>query len=126
VDELLRYLTIFHFGVPRTPLEDVDVGGVLMRAGESVTVSLPAANRDPARFADPDVLELVRPARGHVAFGFGVHQCIGQNLARVQMRTASPPLLRRFPTLRLTVGPHDVRLSGDMGFYGVHHLPVTW
>jgi cytochrome P450 len=126
VDELLRYLSIFHFGVPRTPLEDVEVGGVLMRAGESVTVSLPAANRDPARFTDPDALDLARPARGHLAFGFGMHQCIGQNLARVQMRIAYPALLRRFPTLRLAVPPQDVRLSGDMGFYGVHHLPVTW
>ncbi|WP_229399204.1 cytochrome P450 [Micromonospora okii] len=126
VDELLRYLSIFHFGVPRTPLEDVEIGGVLMSAGESVTVSLPAANRDPARFTDPDTLDLARPARGHLAFGFGMHQCIGQNLARIQMRIAYPALLRRFPSLRLAVPPQDVRLSGDMGFYGVHHLPVTW
>ncbi len=126
VDELLRYLTIFHFGVPRTPLEDVEVGGVLIRAGESVTVSLPAANRDPAQFTDPDVLDLSRPVRGHLAFGYGVHQCIGNNLARVQGRIAYPALLRRFPTLSLAVPPEDVRLSDDMGFYGVYHLPVTW
>ncbi|MEV7229899.1 cytochrome P450 [Polymorphospora sp. NPDC051019] len=126
VDELLRYLSIFHFGVPRTPLEDVEIGGVPIRAGESVTVSLPAANRDPARFTGPDTLDLARPARGHLAFGFGVHQCIGQNLARVQMRIAYPALLRRFPSLRLAVPTQDVHLSVDMGFYGVHHLPVTW
>jgi cytochrome P450 len=126
VEELLRYLSIFHFGVPRTPLQDVEIAGVPMRAGESVTISIPAANRDPDRFEEPDVLDLTRSARGHLAFGFGVHQCIGQGLARVQMHIAYPALLRRFPGLRLAVPLPEVRLSGDMGFYGVHQLPVTW
>lgn len=126
VEELLRYLSIFHFGVPRTPLEDVEIAGVALRAGESITISIPAANRDPDRFEGPDVLDLTRSARGHLAFGFGVHQCIGQNLARVQMRIAYPALLRRFPGLRPAVPISDVQFSGDMGFYGVHELPVTW
>ncbi|MGW7169492.1 cytochrome P450 [Streptomyces sp. NPDC054884] len=126
VEELLRYLTIFHFGVPRTPLEDVTLEGRLLRAGESVTVHLPAANRDPQRFPDPHVLDLGRPTAGHLSFGFGPHQCLGQNLARLEMRVAFPALLNRFPTLALAVPPGEVPLSADMGFYGVHRLPVTW
>ncbi|MDX3228667.1 cytochrome P450 [Streptomyces sp. ME19-01-6] len=126
VEELLRYLTIFQFGVPRTPLEDVELEGRVIRAGESVTISLPAANRDPDRFEDPDRLDVTRQARGHLAFGYGIHQCLGQNLARAEMRTALPLLLARFPQLRLAVPAERVPLSHDMGFYGVHRLPVIW
>ncbi|MFI9235466.1 cytochrome P450 [Streptomyces sp. NPDC053079] len=126
VEELLRYLTIFHFGVPRTPLEDVSVVGEVLRAGESVTVSLSAANRDPGRFAAPDRLDIGRRASGHLAFGHGVHQCIGQNLARMEMRVGFPALFRRFPGLRLAVPPEEVSLGRDTGFYGVHRLPVAW
>lgn len=126
VEELLRYLTIFHFGVPRTPLEDVPLAGEVVRTGEAVTVSLPAANRDPERFADPDRLDIGRRQGGHLAFGHGVHQCIGQNLARTEMRMAFPALFRRFPSLRLAVPPEQVPLGRDNGFYGVHRLPVHW
>ncbi|GGT22436.1 MULTISPECIES: cytochrome P450 [Streptomyces] len=126
VEELLRYLTIFHFGVPRSPLEDVVLEGRTLRAGESVTVSLSAANRDPARFADPDRLDLARPASGHLAFGHGPHQCIGQHLARTEMRIAFPALFARLPGLKLAVPASEVPLGEDMGFYGVHRLPVAW
>lgn len=126
VEELLRYLTIFQFGVPRTALEDVTIAGVTVRAGQVVTVSLPAANRDPARFDEPDRLDLRRRAAGHVAFGHGVHQCLGQNLARVQLRAGLQALFRRFPRLSPAVGLDEVPLAHDMGFYGVHRLPVTW
>jgi cytochrome P450 len=127
VEELLRYLTVFHFGVPRTPLEDLEFGGQWLRAGESITVSLPAANRDPHWFPDdPDRLDIERPTAGHVAFGYGTHQCLGQNLVRMELRAALPALFRRFPRLRLAVPPDEVPLSSDMSVYGVHHLPVTW
>lgn len=126
VEELLRYLTIFQFGVPRSPLEDVELAGRTIRKGESVTVCLPAANRDPHRFELPDELDLGRAARGHLAFGYGVHQCIGQNLARMELRTALPALLRRFPELEPAVPAHEIPLSNDAGFYGVHRLPVRW
>ncbi|MFF3917317.1 cytochrome P450 [Streptomyces sp. NPDC001852] len=126
VEELLRYLTIFHFGVPRTPLADIEVDGVVLRAGESVTVSLPAANRDPERFAEPDRLDVRRRATGHLAFGHGIHQCLGQNLARAEMRAVFPALFQRFPGLRLAVPREKVPLAADRGFYGVHHLPVGW
>ncbi|MFE2166020.1 cytochrome P450 [Streptomyces sp. NPDC059447] len=126
VEELLRYLSVFHFGVPRTPLEDVEFEGRLIKAGESVTVSIPAANRDPGWFTDPDRLDFSRKTSGHMAFGFGIHQCLGQNLVRMEMRTALPALLRRFPTLALAVPAEEVPLASDMSVYGVHRLPVTW
>ena len=126
VEELLRYLTIFQFGVPRTALGDVEITGRVVRAGESVTVSLPAANRDPARFTAPDELDLGRRAQGHLAFGFGVHQCVGQHLARLELAVGFRALLTRFPDLRLA-GPLDtVKLAANQGFYGVHELPVIW
>ncbi|MFJ8312119.1 MULTISPECIES: cytochrome P450 [unclassified Streptomyces] len=125
VEELLRYLSIAHTGV-RAALEDVELDGRLIKAGESVTISVAAANRDPAKFADPDTLDLRRKATGHLAFGHGVHQCLGQQLARVEMRVALPALFNRFPTLRLAVPPEEVPLRVDMDVYGVHRLPVTW
>ncbi|MEV3989865.1 cytochrome P450 [Streptomyces sp. NPDC049837] len=125
VEELLRYLTIAHTGA-RVALEDVELDGELIKAGETVTVSLQAANRDPARFPDPDTLDLHRKATGHLAFGHGIHQCLGQQLARVEMRVAFPALFTRFPTLRLAVPPEEVPLRTSMNIYGVHRLPVTW
>ncbi|MFF8831899.1 cytochrome P450 [Streptomyces sp. NPDC015131] len=125
VEELLRHLSIVHTGI-RTALEDVDLDGQLIRAGESVTLSVQAANRDPARFAEPDTLDLRRRATGHLAFGHGMHQCLGQQLARVELRVALPALFRRFPTLRLAVPPEDVPLRAPIGIHGVTRLPVTW
>ncbi|MFF4223698.1 cytochrome P450 [Streptomyces sp. L500] len=125
VEELLRYLTVAHTGM-RAALEDVEVDGTLIKAGETVTLSLQAANRDPDRFPEPDALDLRRTATGHVAFGHGIHQCLGQQLARVELRVALPALFTRFPTLRLAVPPEEVPTRGPMSLYGVHRLPVTW
>jgi cytochrome P450 len=126
VDELLRYLTIFQFGVPRTPLEDVELEGCLIKAGESLTLSLPAANRDPAQFDSANQLDITRSARGHLAFGFGIHFCLGRNLAHIEMQTGYTELFREFPTLRLAVPSEEVALNTDAGFYGIHRLPVAW
>jgi cytochrome P450 len=126
VEELLRYLSVAHTGV-RAALEDVELDGQVIRAGESVTLSVQAANRDPAKFADPDTLDLGRKATGHLAFGHGIHQCLGQQLARVELRVALPALFARFPALRLAVPAGDVPVRGpEAGVYGVHRLPVTW
>ena len=123
VEELMRYLTIAHTGV-RAALADVELGGQLIRAGESVTISLMAANRDPQRFPDPDRLDLSRDAVGQLGFGHGIHQCLGQQLARVELRVALPALFHRFPTLRLA---GEVQLRPDhQNIYGVNTLPVTW
>jgi cytochrome P450 len=125
VEELLRYLAVAHTGV-RAALEDVEVDGQLIRAGESVTLAMGAANRDPLRFPDPDVLDVRRTGTGHLALGHGIHQCLGQQLARVEMRVAFPALLARFPGLRLDCAPEDVPTRPDANIYGVHHLPVAW
>ncbi len=125
IEELLRYLSIIP-ALARTALEDVEIGGQHVRKGQAIAIDVPVANRDPAHFADPDVLDLRKAAAGHVAFGYGVHQCLGQQLARVEMRVGFPALLRRFPTLRLAVEPEQVRLRTDMAIYGVHELPVSW
>lgn len=125
VEELLRYLTIAHTNV-RAALEDVVVEGQLIRAGESVTIAMQAANRDPARYPDPEVLDLRRRAAGHLALGHGIHQCLGQQPARVEMRVAFPALFARFPALRLDCAPADVPLRTSSTIYGVHRLPVAW
>ncbi|AOP47444.1 cytochrome P450 [Streptomyces lydicus] len=126
VEELLRYLTIVQFGIVRVAKEDVEIGGQQIRAGETVVASLAAANRDPGQFDRPDALDLAREPSQHVAFGHGVHQCLGQQLARVEMEVAFPALFRRFPTLRLAVPPAHIPLRDDMLIYGVHALPLTW
>ncbi|MFB4274888.1 MULTISPECIES: cytochrome P450 [unclassified Nonomuraea] len=126
VEELLRYLTIIHLGPLRTAVEDVEIEGTTIKAGETVTIHLPAANRDESRFADGERLDVARPVTGHLTFGHGIHQCLGQQLARAEMRIAYPALLRRLPGLRLAVTPEEVPMRSDMSIYGVHRLPVTW
>ncbi|MCH0541757.1 cytochrome P450 [Streptomyces sp. MUM 203J] len=125
VEELMRYLTVAPTTV-RTALTDIELDGRTIAAGESVTLSLEAANRDPARFPAPDVLDLHRKASGHLGFGHGIHQCLGQQLARVEMTVALPALFKRFPTLRLDVPADEIPLRTDMNIYGVHRLPVAW
>ncbi|MEU6778824.1 cytochrome P450 [Nonomuraea angiospora] len=126
VEELLRHLSIAAMGM-RGVLEDVELGGRRLKAGDTVIIALNTANRDPAKFSDPDALDLRRSATGHLAFGHGVHQCLGQQLARVEMRVAFPALLTRFPTLRLAVPAEEVPLRTDPSqIYGVRSLPVTW
>jgi cytochrome P450 len=128
VEELLRYLSILQFGAPnRAALEDVELAGRLVRKGETVTLSLPAADHDPEVFDQPEALRLDRAnARRHLAFGHGVHQCLGQQLARIEMRIAYRALFERFPDLRLAVPAEEVPLRDDAVVYGVWRLPVTW
>jgi cytochrome P450 len=125
VEELMRYLSVADIFY-RYATEDIELGGETIGKGSTVVVSLLAANHDPRRFEDPDTLDVRRGARGHLAFGHGVHQCLGQQLARIEMRAGFDGLLRRFPTLRLAVPADEVRLKTDMNIYGVHALPVTW
>ncbi|MEW2395449.1 cytochrome P450 [Streptomyces sp. NPDC046862] len=126
VEELLRYLTIPQDHIWRIAVEDVTVGGQLVRAGEGLSLNLSSGNRDTAFIDRPDTLDVDRNARGHVAFGHGVHQCLGQNLARVELQIALPTLLRRLPTLRLAKPLQELRFRHDMVTYGLHELPVTW
>ncbi|WP_425301822.1 cytochrome P450 [Nocardia wallacei] len=125
VEELLRYLSVADIFY-RYATEDIELGGETIGKGSTVVVSLLAANHDPRRFHDPDVLDIHRRARGLVSFGHGIHQCLGQQLARIEMRAGFAGLVRRFPTLRLAVPADEVKLRTDMNIYGVHELPVTW
>jgi cytochrome P450 len=126
VEELLRYLSIVHTGLGRVATEDVEVGGRTIRAGEGVLCMINVANRDEEAFADAGALDVGRDARRHVAFGFGVHQCLGQPLARAELQIALELLLDRLPGLRLAVPFEDVPFRHDMLVYGVHSLPVAW
>ena len=126
VEELTRYLTISHLGASRSALCDVELGGELIQEGEIVVAALPAANRDPERFPDPDALDIGRADLSHLAFGHGVHQCLGQHFARMTLRVAYRELLTRLPTLRLAATADQIRMRGEMIHYGVHQLPVAW
>jgi cytochrome P450 len=126
VEELLRYLTIVRTGLPRLATEDVEIGGQLIRAGEGAIALLAAANRDPEVFPDGDRLDLERGSHSHLAFGFGVHQCIGQPLARAELRVTLRELVTTLPDLALAVDPAAVELRDDAVIFGVARLPVTW
>ncbi|MER5888933.1 cytochrome P450 [Streptomyces sp. NPDC001941] len=126
IEELLRYLSVNQYDTYRTAREDVELAGETVREGDSVTVSLPAANRDPAKFGCPAALDIDRETSGHVAFGFGIHQCLGQNLARVELRAGFSALLRAFPDLDLAVAFEDVPLRLKGSVFAVKSLPVTW
>jgi cytochrome P450 len=126
VEELLRYLTIGHIGPQRAATEDVEIEGVLIRKGQAVMMSLPAANRDSAHFDDPETFDIGKPAGGHLAFGHGVHGCLGRQLARAEMLLAYPALFDRFPGLRLAVPSDEVRTKDKGAVYGVDSLPVEW
>ena len=125
VEELMRYLSVADIFY-RYATQDIELGGETIGRGSTVVVSLLAANRDPRRFDDPDTLDIHRNARGQLAFGHGVHLCLGHQLARIEMRAGFAGLLRRFPTLALAVPAGEVRLRTNMNIYGVHELPVTW
>ena len=126
VEELMRYLTIVHSQVDRVALEDLTINGQLIRAGDHVLMNLPAGNWDAAFVDNPDIFDIDRNPRGHLGFGFGVHQCIGQNLARVELQIALSTLVRRLPGLRLAVPQEELSFAGEQEIYTIHELPVTW
>ena len=126
VDELLRFHSIVQNGLARAAVEDVPVGDVVIRAGEGVVISLSAANRDETAFPDPDRLDPDRDARRHVAFGHGVHQCLGQWLAKLELEEVCAAFLRWMPEARLAVPVDRLRFRPEVSSYGVDELPVTW
>ncbi len=126
VEELLRYSSVLHMGARRVALEDIDVNGHVVKQGEGLICSIPAANRDPRLFPNPDAVDVEREVAGHVAFGFGVHQCVGQVLARNELQVVYGTLFDRLPKLRLAVPFEELRFRDDMFVYGVHELPLAW
>ncbi|MFJ6931362.1 cytochrome P450 [Streptomyces nigra] len=125
VEELLRMLSIAD-GLLRVAVEDIEVAGETIRAGDGVIFSTSVINRDEAVYPEPDTLDLHRPARHHVAFGFGIHQCLGQNLARAEMEIALRTLFGRLPGLRLAVPPEEIPFKPGDTIQGMLELPVTW
>jgi cytochrome P450 len=127
VEELLRYVPLPNgFAFPRYTTEDIELGGVVVRAGDPVLVDTAAANRDPAVFDDPDELVLDRATNPHLSFGHGSHYCIGAHLARVELQVALEVLLEDMPGLKLAVPEDELRWKTRTMVNGLHELPVTW
>ncbi|MEQ4725824.1 cytochrome P450 [Nonomuraea sp. B19D2] len=126
VEEMLRWLSIVHSLPPRTTTTEVELAGHTIPAGSLVLPSLSAANRDSSFIEKPDTLDITRKAAGHVAFGHGLHHCLGAPLARMEMRIAFPALLRRFPRLALAEPDDQVEFRLFSVVFGLKSLHVTW
>ncbi|WP_437441655.1 cytochrome P450 [Streptomyces cavourensis] len=127
IEELLRYIPFRKgVGIPRVAMEDVELGGVTIRAGDIVHVSYLTANRDAAKFDRPDELDPDRPSIPHMTFGWGAHHCLGAPLATMELEVAFATLLARFPGLRLDAEPEDVRWNTTSIWRYPLALPVTW
>jgi cytochrome P450 len=125
-EEMLRFNAIVQFVGARVAIADVELGGQVIRKGEGIYALISAANRDPARFPDPDRFDVTRKVNPHLAFGFGTHACIGQLLARNELRIAFTALLARLPGLRLAIPMEEVAYKSDFFIYGPQRLPITW
>jgi cytochrome P450 len=126
-DEAVRFLSVTHFGRRRVALEDVEIGGQLIRAGEGIILAETYANRDAAMFEDPDTFNVFRANNSkHLGFGFGGHHCLGVHLARAEIRVAFAILFRRIPSLRLAGPPAELVFQDELTVYGLESLPVAW
>ncbi|MBD0420164.1 cytochrome P450 [Streptomyces sp. TRM S81-3] len=125
VEELMRVLSIAD-GLLRLATEDIEVAGQTIRAGDGVVFSTSVINRDETLYPEPDTLDWHRPARHHVAFGFGIHQCLGQNLARAELEIALHTLFERLPTLRLAAPAEEIPFKPGDTIQGMLELPVAW
>jgi cytochrome P450 len=126
VEELLRFLDVTHSGRRRVATADMVVAGQLIKAGEGIITLNASANRDESAFPNADVFDIHRDAQHHVAFGYGVHQCLGQNLGRIELQAVFSTLFRRIPTLRLDAPIESLKFKQDMFVYGVEALPIAW
>ncbi|OSP41961.1 MULTISPECIES: cytochrome P450 [unclassified Streptomyces] len=126
VEELLRLHSVADMVALRVAVDDVEIAGQLIRKGEGVVPLLAAANHDTEVFGCPHAFDPERSERRHVAFGYGVHQCLGQNLVRVEMEIAYRKLFERIPTLELDVPPDELAFKYDGILFGLHELPVRW
>lgn len=124
VEELLRYLSVVQLAFPRFARTDVDIAGTTISQGDIVLCSLSAADRDAVLGAAMERLDPTRPATPHLAFGYGMHRCLGAELARRELRAAYPALVRRFPSMRLAVPVEKLSFRKLSLVYGVESLPV--
>ncbi|MEW2380057.1 cytochrome P450 [Micromonospora sp. NPDC047812] len=126
VEELLRYLSVGDLVLPRIAKEDVEIAGQRIAAGEGLYLLAASANHDKEFFEDPDTFDIHRSTRGHMAYGYGIHQCIGQNIANAELEIVFETLFRRFPDLRCAVPLEELSYKHESAFFGVYELPVTW
>lgn len=126
VEELLRALSVGDSIALRTATEDIEIGGHTIPAGEGIIPLLAAANHDPEIFSEPGILDFGRAEKQHVAFSYGVHQCVGQNIARLELNLAIGTLLDRIPTLRAAVPAEAVRFRHEGIAFGPEQVLVTW
>jgi cytochrome P450 len=126
VDEMLRFHTIVHYNAFRSATEDIEINGTQIKKGESVIALIAAANRDPAAFECPNDFDVSRKSDHHVAFSFGIHQCLGQPLARAELHTVMSKLFTRIPTLKFAVPVEEIKTKGDHFVLGLQALPVSW
>ena len=126
VDELLRYLSPVQFAPRRVALEDVEVGGIQVRKGDGLFAVSPSVNRDPDQFPDPDRFDITRAASHHMSFGFGIHRCLGQGLAVIELQVVFRKLFERFPDLRVAEPIQELPFKYDSQIYGLYKLPVRW
>jgi len=126
VEELLRCVRLGSLPPARVTREDVQIGGVVIPAGEQVIPLFGTANRDPLVFADPDRFDVTRDAASHLSFGAGVHHCLGAQLARVELQEAFRGLIGRLPGLRLAVPASDLEFKPGMAIHSLRELPVRW
>lgn len=126
VEELLRFLTPVQFAPRRVALEEVEVGGSRIEPGDGVFAVSASANRDPEEFPDPNRFDITRDASHHVSFGYGIHRCLGQQLARIELHVVFGKLFHRFPNLRLAEPFESLPFKYDSQIYGLYRLPVEW
>jgi cytochrome P450 len=125
-EELMRYLSIIQNGQRRIAIEDIEIGGETIRGGDGIIIDLAPANWDAKAYPEPDKVDFTRDAGQELGFGFGRHQCVGQQLARAELQIVFQTLLRRIPTLQLAIPFDAVPFKHDRLAYGVYELPVTW
>ena len=126
VDELLRYLSPVQFAPRRVALEDAEINGAHIKKGDGIFAVNAAANRDETEFPNPDEFNIARDASNHLAFGYGIHRCLGQGLARIELEVVFPALFRRFPNLRLAEAMETIPFKYDSQIYGLYKLPLVW
>jgi len=126
VEEFIRYRSPFMLSTMRWAREDIELGGKLIRSGDQVLISLASVNRDEEAFADPDRLDITRQENNHLAFGKGIHYCLGAPLARLEGQVAISTLLRRLPNLRLQIDQEALAWRPGWLVQGLTHLPVAF
>jgi cytochrome P450 len=125
IEEFLRFVSPVQFSKPRVIRRDVEVGGVRLKRGEQIVAMLAAANLDPAGNAHPEKLDLERRPNRHIAFGTGIHFCLGHQLARLEGKSALEALYARWPKLRLAVKPEQIRWRSRPGIRAIVSMPVV-